>query len=324
MPAMLVVSDLWASIEFYCAVVGLELVDRTASAAALAEQQVQRESDLLSGAGALPGRAAARAAADKGAGPTRDELQHLDWDILNGGVSGDIEAMQAATLRHADGTWLRLLQIGAAFDARGQRQASDRQNASSAEQRTSNTAGALDASGSAAELGAVAVVASETAAQLAVAAVVACEAVLQAATEAAAESEGSPLAMVTINFAAAAQQAAALCAEASTAAEITALNASNAAAVSTNYSAETRSWQVADSGGGPSKNGGADVALCFFVSEPELDALVERLETRPPWEVQTRFRVVDAVEDEDTLGAVLVEDPSGTTVQMVALPLSRL
>ena len=41
MPAMLVVSDLRLSIDFYTRVVGLELVDRTASAFALQQQQVE-------------------------------------------------------------------------------------------------------------------------------------------------------------------------------------------------------------------------------------------------------------------------------------------
>ena len=112
MPAMLVVSDLWASIDFYEAVIGLELVDRTASAAALAGELVFDESELNSAA--ADGQSGLRVrSADKGAGPTRDELQRLDWSVLNGGVGGEVEAMQAATLRHADGTWLRLLQIGA-------------------------------------------------------------------------------------------------------------------------------------------------------------------------------------------------------------------
>jgi catechol 2,3-dioxygenase-like lactoylglutathione lyase family enzyme len=302
MPAMLVVSDLRASIRFYSEVVGLQLVDRTASAAAILQDLVHVEDDELRGAGGPGGMLIERG----GAGPTRDELQRLDWSVMAGGDEGDIEAIQAATLRHADGTWLRLLQLGAAFDGRHRRQATAREKASSVEQRTSNTAGAMDSAAGAADLGAAAVMASGSAAQLALAAVVACEAVLEAATEAGTESEGSPLAMATINYAAAAQQAAALCAEASTAAELAALNASNAAALSTNYSAETSSWQATDAAG-PSTpiNGGAGVALCFFVSEPELDALVERLvelETLP-WEESPRFRVVDENESEKILGS---------------------
>ena len=104
-----------------------------------------------------------------GAGPTRSELQRLDWTIMTGRSGENIGSIQAATLRHADGTWLRLLQIGSAYDARRQRLASNRERASSAEQRTSNTAGAMDTAAGAADLGAAAVVASESAAQLAVA-----------------------------------------------------------------------------------------------------------------------------------------------------------
>ncbi len=292
MPAMLVVSDLRASIEFYTTVVGLELVDRTASASALQLQQVHDEDELSdgdtsTGTGLLHER--------MGAGPTRSELQRLDWAVMTGASSVEVGSIQAATLRHADGTWLRLLQLGSAYNARGDRQASVREQAGFAEQRTSNTAGAMDAAAGAADLGAAAVVASENAAQLALAAVSACEAVLEAANEASAESEGSPLAMVTINYAAAAQQAAALCAEAATAAELAALNASNAATVSTNYSAETRSWQATETAR-PStpREGGAGIALCFFVSEPELDDLVNRLaELRDtPWEESVPYSVV--------------------------------
>jgi catechol 2,3-dioxygenase-like lactoylglutathione lyase family enzyme len=294
MPAMLVVSDLRASIEFYTGVVGLELVDRTASASALQQQQVHDEDELCDGDTSI-GEPSALLHERVGAGPTRSELQRLDWAVMTGASGVEVGSIQAATLRHADGTWLRLLQLGSAYNARGDHQASVREQASSAEQRTSNTAGAMDAAAGAADLGAAAVLASESAAQLALAAVSACEAVLEAATEASAESEGGPLAMVTINYAAAAQQAAALCAEAATAAELAALNASNAATMSTNYSAETRSWQATETTrpSTPSE-GGAGIALCFFVSEPELDDLVSRLAElqNTPWEEAVPYSIV--------------------------------
>lgn len=297
MPAMLVVSDLRSSIEFYT-MVGLELMDRTASESALQRQHVHEEGELRHEDDAT-GHLLERA----GAGPTRNELQRLDWVVLTGPNEKDIGSMQAATLRHADGTWLRLLQLDSAYSARGRLQAAAREKASSAEQRTTNTAGAMDTAAGAADLGVAAVVASESAAQLAVAAVNACEAVLEAATEAGTESEGSPLAMATISYAAAAQQAAALCAEAATAAELAALNASNAATLSTNYSAETSSWQATETASPSTPNeGGAGVALCFFVSEPELDDLVGRLADHQPlpWEEPVRYSVIQNSGDESS------------------------
>ena len=289
MPAMLVVSDLQGSIDFYTRILGLELMDRTASALALQQHQVHDEDELRYDEDEATGLL------EPGAGPTRSELQRLDWAVMTGTSGAAIGSIQAATLRHADGTWLRLLQLGSAYNARGNRQASVQDRASSAEQRSSNTAGAMDTAAGAADLGAVAVVASETAAQLALAAVSACEAVLEAATEAGTESEGSPLALATISYAAAAQQAAALCAEAATAAEIASLNASNAATMSTNYSAETRSWQASESAGPSTPNErGAGIALCFFVSEPELDELMSRLAELQsfPWEEPVRHSTV--------------------------------
>ena len=116
MPAMLIVSDLAASLKFYTETLGMQLVDRLASAAALRQQEVEiAENDR----GAIDEMNLKRGIkrgllvrnAGGSAGPTRDELQQLDWRIIGGGER-DTVGLQSATLRHADGTWLRLLQVG--------------------------------------------------------------------------------------------------------------------------------------------------------------------------------------------------------------------
>lgn len=300
MPAQIVVADLEASLDFYIDVLGLGLVARTAKDLADELKQAEAEAE------------AEREGKARRWQPTRGELLQLDRRIV-GGPEGS--ALQSATLRHSDGSWVRLLQLGSAYDARGARQASSQAMANSAERRSTNTGTALEAGAGAADLAVAAFAAAETARELALAAVVACEAVLETATEAGAESEGSPAAMATITFAHAAQQAAALSAEAATAAEVGALSASNAAAVSSVSSAETRTLQSL--GAEAALPGG--VALSFYVSEPELDQLVERL-----MELELPCEVTEAEEEEEVLGCVVLEDLDGTAVQVVALPLSRL
>ena len=311
MPAQLVVGDLDAAEQFYTGLLGLAKVKQ-----------------------------------NRNSGPTKRRQRALDCEFMQWSMPNTAKQLvdqpdtrlSSIILQHADGTRLRLVQVGGAVNTRAVRQQSFSRTLDSANQRADSVGNSRVASTDSVNHGLVAVRMAEEAARLAALSVLAGEAVLTAAVEAAQVSMGEiPAVHMTVAYAEVAQTASALASQAAVSAELAAANSTNAASTATAFSTQTGGLES-------SVAGGATMCLSFSVSEPEFDAIVERLKRSKeqywvPKKRGDRGATLVNIEGEEekeqkekehdeqgeaAATSLYLEDLDGNVVQIIALPVSRL